>query len=125
MFSYHLPQCTIESTSSLIHASSLLHSMCSCRSSTYPSKLEEFATVCSDHLASTTTNNHNTFLRSQRRFTDPCIQSESCHVLNMRMTGVSKDLYDAMKQVVSNFESVCQRMMDLVCTKSNLYNEYK
>lgn len=43
----------------------------------------------------------------------------------MRMTGVSKDLYDAMKQVVSNFESVCQRMMDLVCTKSNLYNEYK
>ncbi|KAG0167370.1 hypothetical protein DFQ30_006127, partial [Apophysomyces sp. BC1015] len=126
MFSFHLP------TKS---SASALHSLCSCNSYTpefnprvpsYKSKLEEFAAVCSTsyHLAPTsptspTSPTYRTY--PQRRFTDPGLlkapfqrSKTEHHVLNMRISDVSRDLYTAIKQVVSGFEIVYEKMMELM-----------
>lgn len=59
--------------------------------------------------------------RHKRRLTDPGLQlppilnqSASCHVINVRLSGVSKTLYTALKQAVSDFEKVYGKMMQLV-----------
>ncbi|KAI8139835.1 hypothetical protein BJV82DRAFT_625180 [Fennellomyces sp. T-0311] len=103
LVSYHLPK---SSESSTLHSMCLCSCMCS-----YPSKLEEFAAVCSssDHFQTSRRS-------AQRRLTDPglLLWKPDCHVLNMQLSGVSRDLYIAMKQSVSGFETVCQRTMELM-----------
>jgi hypothetical protein len=78
-------------------------------------------------------------LRQRRRFTDPGLQflshnqpqslinrsKSDCHVLNIRLSGISKDLYIALKQTVSDFENVYRKMIELVSiqcvTRKSLY----
>ncbi|KAI9498832.1 hypothetical protein BDB00DRAFT_866909 [Zychaea mexicana] len=115
LVSYHLPKSSESST---------LHSMCLCSctcNNSYPSKLEEFAAVCSssDHFSTTSSASASLFSSrrsSQRRLTDPglLLWKPDCHVLNMQLSGVSRDMYIAMKQSVSGFETVCQRTMELM-----------
>lgn len=70
-------------------------------------KLDEFAAVCS-----------NSSSLPRRRSTDPGGSYDErawqCQIVNMRMTGVSRELFLAIKQTVSGFEAVCGRMMQLV-----------
>ncbi|KAG2218409.1 hypothetical protein INT45_013153 [Circinella minor] len=130
LVSYHLPKSS--------ESSSTLHSMylCSCTcNNNYPSKLEEFAAVCSSsgHFTSSSSSSLSsspspslpsssstslppTHRSNQRRLTDPglLLWKPDCHVLNMQLFGVSRDLYIAMKQSVSGFETVCQRTMELM-----------
>ncbi|KAF7727714.1 hypothetical protein EC973_007270 [Apophysomyces ossiformis] len=120
LFSFHLG--TKSSTSTL-------HSLCSCsyytsgfqsEESIYKSKLEEFAAVCSTsyHLSSTASPQR---IYPQRRFTDPGLQQTDFqrskmdyHILNMQLSSVSKDLFSAIKKVVFGFESVYEKMTELV-----------
>ncbi|KAI9265250.1 hypothetical protein BDA99DRAFT_559311 [Phascolomyces articulosus] len=118
LVSYHLPKSSESST---------LHSMClcSCACNNYPSKLEEFAALCSSsgHFTSSSSASSSSSpslpssrCSTQRRLTDPglLLWKPDCHVLNMQLYGVSRDLYIAMKQSVSGFETVCQRTMELM-----------
>ncbi|KAG0165720.1 hypothetical protein DFQ28_008130 [Apophysomyces sp. BC1034] len=83
----------------------------------YKTKLEEFAAVCSSSYRLTT---HAQTYTPQRRLTDPgrpCLFEQlnpECHVVNIQMTGVSRELYQAIKQAVSGFEVTCQNMMELM-----------
>ncbi|KAI8141151.1 hypothetical protein BJV82DRAFT_619451 [Fennellomyces sp. T-0311] len=78
-----------------------------------PTKLEEFAAVCSSANR----------MYPRRRSTDPGttiatapmpLDDPRCKVVNMRISGVSRRLFVAIKQTVSEFETVCEKMMQLM-----------
>ncbi|KAL0079677.1 hypothetical protein J3Q64DRAFT_1251487 [Phycomyces blakesleeanus] len=61
---------------------------------------------CHDHILET----------SQRRWTDPGLERQfrpECHILNVRFSNASRELYMAVKQAVSGFEAAYERMRDL------------
>ncbi|KAI9021473.1 hypothetical protein CLU79DRAFT_835714 [Phycomyces nitens] len=110
IFSFYLPKTSNPSGH---------HSLCSCHDHapepsqvSYKTKLEEFAAVCSNscRLTSPTYPSH-----PQRRWTDPGLDHfrAECHVLNIRFSNASRELYVAMKQAVSGVEAAYERMRDL------------
>ncbi|KAI9475388.1 MAG: hypothetical protein EXX96DRAFT_539989 [Benjaminiella poitrasii] len=91
-------------------------------SDAYTSKLDEFASVCATNLP---------VIRQRRRFTDPGLQvnsffnsikssssqsttADNNHVASIRLSGVSKVLYIALKETVSNFETMYAKMAELI-----------
>ncbi|KAL0086768.1 hypothetical protein F4703DRAFT_1927626 [Phycomyces blakesleeanus] len=111
IFSFYLPKTSDPSGH---------HSLCSCHDHiletsqvSYKTKLEEFAAVCSNscRLTSPTYPSH-----PQRRWTDPGLERQfrpECHILNVRFSNASRELYMAVKQAVSGFEAAYERMRDL------------
>lgn len=66
-----------------------------------------------------------TYGHHKRRLTDPGLQvpsmfNQPAHVINVRLEDVSKGLYNALKQNVSDFEKVYGKMMELVTKCSYL-----
>lgn len=66
----------------------------------YATKLEEFAAVCSS--------------AARRRSSTAETEDTRSRVVNMRLSGVSRRLFLAIKQTVSEFENVCEKMVQLV-----------
>lgn len=66
----------------------------------YATKLEEFAAVCSS--------------AARRRSSTTETEDPRSKVVNMRLSGVSRRLFLAIKQTVSEFENVCEKMVQLM-----------
>ncbi|KAI7880349.1 hypothetical protein K492DRAFT_177934 [Lichtheimia hyalospora FSU 10163] len=66
----------------------------------YATKLEEFAAVCSS--------------AARRRSSTAETEDPRSKVVNMRLSGVSRRLFLAIKQTVSEFENVCEKMVQLM-----------
>ncbi|CDH55576.1 predicted protein [Lichtheimia corymbifera JMRC:FSU:9682] len=66
----------------------------------YATKLEEFAAVCSS--------------AARRRSSTVETEDTRSRVVNMRLSGVSRRLFLAIKQTVSEFENVCEKMVQLM-----------
>ncbi|KAI9495482.1 hypothetical protein BDB00DRAFT_235179 [Zychaea mexicana] len=97
-----------------------------------PTKLEEFAAVCSsanrmhprcrstDPGTGDSSSSHvmaaTTLLSAAAAAPLPPMPFDDprCKVVNMRISGVSRRLFVAIKQTVSDFETVCERMVQLM-----------
>ncbi|ORY99281.1 hypothetical protein BCR43DRAFT_489026 [Syncephalastrum racemosum] len=87
----------------------------------FATKLDEFAAVCSTASCPVAGSPMRRSLFPRRRSTDPggfmrdvTPSADHGNVVNMRLSNVSRRLYLAVKQTTSTFESICDKMVQLM-----------